>query len=286
MSAYEAIQYLSNTVGEALYLFGNLQSSFISETAHLIYLDDKLMDYIWHDKLKFIERNCSGHGDRTAPRSLVKRICGGLNDAIEATVYETHQSKGDGTTLAEKLTRMARDVDNSRDMAFRERKQMDALVTDLEMLHVLLKRHVGGGGRRGSKEEIVEGRMIMNGGGSDSGDGAQSSSTGERMRIMPSRTSSYERPRVEDEHDHGNDGHESDSGGTTVDGGFQDAEGAPIAANPPNSPKIIQIPTPSEKLKAEDAASDWGGPGLSFARVQKVVADVVAATLEKPNREW
>ena len=143
------------------------------------------MDYIWEDKLKYADMhgivnannktesqqhsNNNRHIENSHEElilinsqpvgisSTLKHLQSTLDTAISATVYETRSSAGDNRTLAEKLSRMGHDIRKTRDGIFTHRKDMDALITDLEMLSVLLKRHGGGGGGSvGTSDQLKE----------------------------------------------------------------------------------------------------------------------------------
>ena len=189
VSSRDVIRSLSATVDEALQVFRSLQSSFAEETSQLSYVESQILDYVWEDKLNFVEdrrkreakSQQSGNGDTTqfaggkdagGVRAITKKLRLWLDEAIKATADETKRSAGDNRSLVEKLSNSARDIENSLKHIWNKRKEMDALITDLEILCVLLKRHGG-----------IDG---------DSGLGGK----GRNERVPLSRGNSYEHARV------------------------------------------------------------------------------------------
>ena len=203
MSSKEAVHKLGMVVHDALQICHHLQTSFARETELLGYAKEDVMDFIWHDKLEHADRNGVDHGidprliisgnydgvRSSSQRQVVlvnqsrgvittlKQLHTALNTAVDATVYETTHSAGDSLSFVEKLHRMAEDIDKSCERIFKRRKDMDVFVTDLEMLHVLLKRHGGNGESRGDSDR------------------------GEGVGVAPRRTGNYEHATVDDEQD-------------------------------------------------------------------------------------
>ena len=192
LSSREAIRKLSKTVNDALHLFQDFQSSFVCETSQIQYVDSQLLDYIWQDKIKYTEdqivamKTKAGNdkfaqqGQQTSIglRAIVEHLRMWLDEAIKATADETHSSAGDNRSLAEKLNNSARDIESSLKHLWKTRKDIDTLITDLEILCVLLRRHGGGVGDPGSPDVDVK-------------------------RGTPSRSTSYEHAHVEDDEDEG-----------------------------------------------------------------------------------
>ena len=216
ITSKEAIKRLNHVLDDAMAFFTDLQHSFESETSQLTYLDEGVLNYIWQDKLRrdtnFISHE-NQYNDNVDPNrvpsqgvhNMLKQLNTYLNAAVDATIYETSRSAGDNRTLAEKLTRMAGDIEGSRGKVTKNRQELDVLMTDLEMLQVLLKRHG------------AESSSSNNGGGSNVGKGG-------RIRMLPRRGSSYEQPSVVDE------GEDEEGGSVTetvaTDSGFQDGSGS------------------------------------------------------------
>ena len=75
--------------------------------------------------------------------AVLKDLSHHLNTAVDATVHALKRSDGDNRTLAEKLSRFAQDIEGSRERVFKRREEAGVLMTELEMLAVLLKRHRG-----------------------------------------------------------------------------------------------------------------------------------------------
>ena len=86
--------------------------------------------------------------------TILKHLSHHLNTAVDATVHALKRSDGDNRTLAEKLSRFARDIEGSRERVFKKRGEAAVLMTELEMLAVLLKRH--GGESSSSPVEMVK----------------------------------------------------------------------------------------------------------------------------------
>ncbi|KAL9127634.1 MAG: hypothetical protein Q9217_003525 [Psora testacea] len=207
LSSQEAISKLSATVDDALDLFQGLQSSFVRETSLITYVDSEILDYIWQDKLRNANANVSkgqgskAYGDGTTSQrgppdigiiDTVKELRHWLDQAISAAANEMHRSAGDNRSLAEKLNRSFADINNSLKGVWKTIKETDILITELEMLRVLLKRY---GGERGSDKQ---------------GDGGG--------KCTSRHNSSYEYARVDD----GDDAIRGDGG--YIDGGNNDQE--------------------------------------------------------------
>ena len=190
LTSQEAIRKLSTTVNNALGLFQDLQSSFACETSQITYVDSQIMDYIWQDKLRCTydinsreQRSSEGNHGITLQRpsaniethATVMELRRWLDESISASANEMQRSAGDNRSLAEKLIRSFTDIENSLKQIQKKRKEADTLITELEMLRVLLKRHDGGG--------ISQSRNNAD------------------VRSTLRRGSSYEHARVDDEED-------------------------------------------------------------------------------------
>ncbi|KAL9098308.1 MAG: hypothetical protein Q9163_006012 [Psora crenata] len=166
LSSQEAIKNLNKTTNDALRLFQGLQSSFTRETSLIGYVDTKVLDYIWQDKLASVEEDNTEdpvsegrggsiitprHPPDTGVRVTIKDLRHCLDEAISATANEMQRSAADNRSLAEKLNRSYADINNSLKDIWKRRKEAEILITELELLHVLLKRH--GGGKRSDQRD-------------------------------------------------------------------------------------------------------------------------------------
>ena len=154
---------------------------------------------------------------------VLKRLSHALDTAVDATVHALKRSGADNRSLAEKLARLAKDIEGSRERVFKKRGEVEVLMTELEMLGVLLRRcghghevgadeGVGGGGSNmgGGAGYTEEARNEGGGGGDVVGCGSVSAHNGgvsavrkvrreKKERIVVTRTESYESPSVVDE---------------------------------------------------------------------------------------
>ena len=229
LTSKEAIKRLNIVLHDAIAFFTELQEGFEADTALLSYVGPEVLNYIWQDKLRFDQPPYQPHqhddgfgrlleadAARTASDDvygMLKQLTVYLNAAVDAATFEMKYSAGDNRSLAEKLTRMAQDIDASRERVFKQRAEMDVLMTDLEMLVVLLKRH---GGLHDDSETEKSGSRNGNG---SSANGNGNGTRGGRMRMHPRRASSYERPSVVDDDDEGGSEGIVDM---ATDSGFQD----------------------------------------------------------------
>ena len=253
----KALHSVARTLGGTITFFSVLQESYDADTRRLHFVAPEVLNYIWQDKVRFdrslttttnpLSHHPPSHAspqpsDHQDPQegghtekgddahAVLKRLSHALNIAVDSTVHALKRSDGDNRSLAEKLARLARDIEGSRERVFKKRGEVEVLMTELEMLAVLLRRHgadvddhpAGGDGAISSasyaEEARDEGSNNDRGRGGDVvGIGAANAQNGNPMRkvrrekkerIVFTRTESYVSPSVVDEGEEEEDGDE------------------------------------------------------------------------------